>query len=253
MHNPLDLSGRRFLVTGAASGIGRATSILISRLSGLVAGVDQDREGLEKTLADLKGSGHTRYGCDLRDLESIPQWVSELVERWGPLHGVVHAAGVPCRVPLRVLGRESYRDMFAVNTEAALSLTRVFQSRKVYAGASGSIVFLSSVMAIGGSAAAVGYSMSKAALIGMARSMAVELAPRGIRVNCVAPGFVRTPMFDKVAESWDQEQEAQIKALHPLGWGEPEDIANAVAFLLADTGRWITGTVLIVDGGYTAQ
>ena len=83
--------------------------------------------------------------------------------------------------------------------------------------------------------------------------MAVELAPKKIRVNCVAPGFVRTPMYDKVAKFWDQEQEARITALHPLGWGEPEDIANAIAFLLADAGRWITGTVLTVDGGYTAQ
>ena len=95
--------------------------------------------------------------------------------------------------------------------------------------------------------------MSKAALVGMARSMAVELAPRRIRVNCVSPGFVRTPMHNKVAKFWDPEQEARITDLHPLGWGEPTDIANAIAFLLADTARWITGTVLTVDGGYTAR
>jgi NAD(P)-dependent dehydrogenase (short-subunit alcohol dehydrogenase family) len=108
-------------------------------------------------------------------------------------------------------------------------------------------------MAIVGSATIVGYSMSKAALIGMSRSMALELAPRRIRVNCVAPAFVRTPMYSKVMGFWDPEQEARIAALHPLGEGEPEDIANAIAFLLADTGKWITGTVLTVDGGYTAQ
>jgi len=98
-----------------------------------------------------------------------------------------------------------------------------------------------------------GYSMTKAALIGLARSLAIELAPRRIRVNCVAPGFVRTPMLGKAAKFWDPEQEARIADLHPLGWGDPEDIANAIAFLMADTGRWITGTVLTVDGGYTAQ
>ena len=95
--------------------------------------------------------------------------------------------------------------------------------------------------------------MSKAALIGMAKSMALELAPKRIRVNCVAPGFVRTPMQNQVAKFWDQEQEDRITQLHPLGWGEPEDIANAITFLLADTGKWITGSVLTVDGGYTAQ
>ena len=253
MHNPMDLSGRRILVTGAASGIGRAAAILISRLSGWVAAVDQDGEGLKKTLADLDGNGHTQYVCDLRDLASISKWMIQLADQWGSLYGVVHAAGLPCIVPLQILSTDKYRDVFAVNTEAALALGRSFQSRKVYAGANGSIVFIASVMAIVGSPAVVGYSMSKAALIGMARSMAVELAPKGIRVNCVAPGFVRTPMYDKVAKFWDQEQEARITALHPLGWGEPEDIANAIVFLLADTGRWITGAVLTVDGGYTAQ
>ena len=250
MYNPLDLSGRRILVTGAASGIGRAAAILIGRLSGRVAGVDQDRA---RTTANLEGSEHTQHVCDLRDTAGISQWMTDLATRWGQLHGIVHAAGLPCVVPLQVLKAESYRDVFAVNTQAALALARTFQSRKVYAGAHGSVVFISSVMALVGSPAAVGYSMSKAALIGMARSMAMELAPRGIRVNCVAPGFVRTPMFAQVAKSWDQEQEARVAALHPLGWGDPEDIANAIVFLLADTGRWITGTALTVDGGYTAQ
>jgi len=169
------------------------------------------------------------------------------------LHGVVHAAGLSCIVPLKVLTSESYHDVFAVNTEAALALARAFQGRKIYAGETGSIVFISSVMALVGSPAAVGYSMSKAALIGMARSMAVELAPRKIRVNCVAPGFVRTPMYHQAAKLWDPEQEARVEALHPLGLGEAGDVANAIVFLLADTGRWITGTVLTVDGGYTAQ
>jgi NAD(P)-dependent dehydrogenase (short-subunit alcohol dehydrogenase family) len=140
-----------------------------------------------------------------------------------------------------------------VNTEAALELARCFQSRKVYAGEKGSIVFISSVTAVVGSPTVIGYSMSKAALIGMARSMALELAPRNIRVNCVAPGFVRTPMYDKLVKFWEHEPAGRFEALHPLGLGEAEDIANAIAFLLADTGKWITGSVVTVDGGYTAQ
>jgi NAD(P)-dependent dehydrogenase (short-subunit alcohol dehydrogenase family) len=179
--------------------------------------------------------------------------MTNLADQRGPLHGLVHAAGLPCTAPLRVLEPDVYRDVWTVNTEAALALVRAFQSRKVYAGDRGSIVLISSVMGIVGSATVVGYSMSKAALIGMARSMALELAPKQIRVNCVAPGFVRTPMYNKVAGFWDAEQVARIDALHPLGQGDPEDVANAIAFLLADASRWITGSVLTVDGGYTAQ
>jgi len=253
MHNPLNLTGRRILVTGAASGIGRATAILVSRLAGRVAAVDQNQEGLEAVMSSLEGDGHTCHACDLRDLSSIADWMTSLAEQHGPLHGLVHAAGLPCTAPLRVLEPDVYRDVWTVNTEAALALARTFQSRKVYAGDHGSIVLISSVMGVVGSPTIVGYSMSKAALIGMARSMALELAPKQIRVNCVAPGFVQTPMYKQVAGFWDAEQEAKITALHPLGQGDPEDVANAIAFLLADASRWITGSVLTVDGGYTAQ
>ena len=95
--------------------------------------------------------------------------------------------------------------------------------------------------------------MSKAALEGIARSLSLELAPRGIRVNCIAPGFVRTPLFDKTEKLWDEDTKKYVEDLHPLGFGTPEDIANAVAYLMADTGRWITGSTLVVDGGYLVR
>lgn len=253
MHNPLDLSGRRVLVTGAASGIGRATAILASRLSARVVAVDIDAAGLEKTLSQLEGKDHTRHVCDLSELEKIGNWMTEWAQQGGHLHGLVHAAGIACVMPLRSLQSSGYHESFAINTEAALALVRSFQSSKVYAGEKGSVVLISSVMALVGSPTVVAYSMSKAAIIGMARSMALELAPKRIRVNCVAPGFVHTPMYKQVAKFWDEAQEERMKSMHPLGWGEPEDVANAIAFLLADTARWITGTVLVADGGYTAQ
>jgi NAD(P)-dependent dehydrogenase (short-subunit alcohol dehydrogenase family) len=253
MHNPLDLSGKRFVVTGASSGIGRCTAVLISRLGGRVACVDRDEKGLSDVHAALEGDGHAVRVQDLLLLSEIPAWMAELGDQWGRLDGLVHSAGLSCSTPLQVLEPEAYRKALTLNTEAGLALARAFQRRKTCAPNGGSIVFISSVMALVGSPTVVGYSMTKAALIGMAKSMAVELAPRRIRVNCIAPGFVKTPMYNQVAQFWDPGEEARLRALHPLGWGEPEDVANAIAYLLADTGRWVTGSVLTVDGGYTAQ
>lgn len=251
--NPLDLTGRRFLVTGASSGIGRATAVLLSRLGAKVAGADIDQAGLDETRALLQGDGHCLEVRDLRDLNGIAEWLNKLVGSFGLLHGFVHAAGIPAPWPLKALTVEAWRGVFLINTEVALSLTKAFQGRRVYAGENGSVVFVSSVMAQVGTPLGAVYSMTKGALDGMARSLAVELAAKRIRVNCVAPAFVKTPMFEQVERLWDSSQYARVEALHPLGYGQPEDVANAVAFLLADTARWITGTVLVVDGGYTAQ
>ena len=251
--NPMDLTGRRILVTGASSGIGRATAIALSRLGANVACTDVDAAGLAETGALLGDRKHCFDPYDLRDLDGIGDWLSSVVDGFGTLHGFVHAAGVPAPWPLKSLSSEAWRDVLLVNAEAALAITRVFQGRRIYAGEKGSIVFISSVMAQVGSPAAAVYSMTKGAVDGMARSLAMELAPRKIRVNCVAPAFVRTPMFERVSGLWTSDQVARLEALHPLGIGSPEDVAGTAAFLLGDAARWITGTVVVVDGGYTAQ
>jgi NAD(P)-dependent dehydrogenase (short-subunit alcohol dehydrogenase family) len=251
--NPLCLDSRRVLVTGAASGIGRATCRLLSRLRARVVAVDVDEPGLEGTYRELIGEGHARSKFDLLHVEQIPAWMAELAAAGGPLFGVVHAAGLPCVQPLRLLTPVQYRNVVLLNTEAALGLARGFHKKAVGDPRGGSIVFISSVMALAGASGAAAYSMSKSALHGLVRSLSIELAPGKIRVNCVAPGFVRTPMFDRMSSPWDPEQRARVERDHPLGLGEPMDVANSIAFLLADTGRWITGSVLTVDGGYTAH
>jgi NAD(P)-dependent dehydrogenase (short-subunit alcohol dehydrogenase family) len=251
--NPLSLDSRRVLVTGAASGIGRATCRLLSGLDARIVAVDLDELGLETLMRELPGQGHMRLGVDLADLERIPGWMSELANAGGPLSGVVHAAGLSCVQPLRLLTPAVYRNVLAVNTEAALALVRGFHKKSVRDPRGGSIVFVSSIMACAGAPGAAAYALTKSALHGLTRSLAIELAPAKVRVNCVAPGFVQTPMFDRMASLWEEEQRASVEAAHPLGLGSPLDVAHGVAFLLADTARWITGTVLTVDGGYTAH
>lgn len=253
IYNPLDLSDRRILVTGASSGIGQAVAVLLSRLGAKVVCTGRNAERLQKTLVLLEGDGHSARPYDLKNIAEIPQWLESIVSSFGLLHGLVHAAGVQATLPIKLLTLEKWREVFLVNTEAALALAKGIQERKVYAGEKGSIVFISSVMGQVGVPGRVAYSLSKGALNGMTRSLALELAPKHIRVNCVAPAFVRTPMYDEMEKIWNDEQRLQIEALHPLGLGQPEDVAHAVAFLLADTGRWITGTIMVVDGGYTAQ
>ncbi len=252
--NPLKLDDRHYIVTGASSGIGRSAAVLLHRLGARLSLVDRDGDGLALLRGELRGDETVQcHIADLSDIPAVEGLVTRCVEAGGRLNGVVHCAGIQSIAPVRSLQIETWRRIFAVNTEAALALGKAMASRKIYAGDHGSLVFVSSVMGTAGSAGAIPYSMSKAALDGMARSLALELASRRIRVNCVAPGFVRTPLFERTEKLWDDSQRQAVEDQHPLGFGQPEDVANAVAFLLADTGRWITGSVMVVDGGYLAR
>lgn len=254
MRNLFDLRRKLFAVTGAASGIGKACCHLLSEMNARVAAIDLDEAGLKSTVENLVGSGHSAHRIDLSTAhDETSLGLSNIVTKEGRLSGLVHAAGVDCTEPLRLLKPARYRNALTVNTEAALALIREFQLANVADVTGGSIVLISSVMASAGSPGAAAYAMTKAALQGLAKSAAMELASRRIRVNCVAPAFVDTPMYQKMAARWTPENRAMVETAHPLGIGTVDDVASAVVFLLADTGRWITGTTLTVDGGYTAQ
>jgi len=250
--NPMDLAGKRFLVTGASSGIGRDTAIHLSRLNATLAITGQNEDRLGATLAALQGHGHIARTVDLSDLDALIPWFQSVVAQTGPLNGFVHAAGIQITTPIRAVAAPKIDSLLRINVSSALLLTRAFCDKKAYATPS-SIVFVSSVMSVTGSTATSLYSASKGALLAMARSLAVELARNRIRVNCVSPAFVQTAMIDQLKDALLPEQFAAIEAMHPLGLGTTIDVANAIAFLLSDAAGWITGTGLIVDGGYTAH
>jgi NAD(P)-dependent dehydrogenase (short-subunit alcohol dehydrogenase family) len=252
MLNPLDLRGRTILVTGASSGIGRETSILLSKLGGRLILVSRSEERLNQTVAQLDGSEHLIKPFDLTAFDNINNWVKSIAKESGPLHGLVHSAGTQNIQPLRFLTGKDIENSMHLNINSAILLTQAFRQKGV-STAGGSIVFISSVMGLVGQPLRSIYSAGKGALIALTRSLALELARDKLRVNCVAPAFVKTDMLDKLQAVLTPDQFAAIEALHPMGFGTPLDIAYAIAFLLADTGRWITGTTLVVDGGYTAQ
>jgi NAD(P)-dependent dehydrogenase (short-subunit alcohol dehydrogenase family) len=244
------LAGRHVLVTGGSSGLGRAVAARVADLGAVVTLVARRRDALEDAAAALAGEGHRVAPFDLSDLDGIADLVAN-VARNRPLDGLVHAAGVQITLPI---GNTSIADMEAlmrVNYGAAFALARAFRRRTMHTD-NAAIVFLASVMATVGTPAVSAYAASKGALVALARSLAVELSP-SIRVNCVAPGMVETPMLEALRARLTTKQFEELDRMHLLGIGHPIDVANAVAFLLGDTGRWITGTTLVVDGGYTAH
>jgi NAD(P)-dependent dehydrogenase (short-subunit alcohol dehydrogenase family) len=212
----------------------------------------RDASRLEETQAQLNGEGHRVEPRDLRDTAGIPEWLSALAAQAGPLTGLVHAAGIQVVRPLRVLDDAVLNETMAVNLNTALALTKGFRQKTVCAHG-GSVVLFSSVMGLTGQPGQAAYSASKGALISMCRSLALELAREKIRINCVAPGLVETEMAGRLKESLPPAQYDAVTAMHPLGLGSPENIAGPVVFLLSAASAWITGTTLVVDGGYTSH
>lgn len=252
MTNPMDMTGRTVLVTGASSGIGRATAILLSQLGARVVLVARDRARLDETLSQTEGTGHLVFELDLVDADAIPPWIQTVVAQTGPLDGLVHSAGNQITVPLRVMDSRLFDKHMQINVHAAGLLIRGFQQTGCFNPVGSSIVLLASTAALAGVPGNSVYAASKGAVISLARALAMELVPKKIRVNCVAPALVRTEMFERYRQSVSEEQRQRYETVHPLGLGEPVDVANAILFLLAGTGRWITGTTLVVDGGLTA-
>ena len=253
MENYISMNNKTIIVTGAASGIGKATAKLLYDMGARQLLLDQNEDGLKELCSELDG-GAVYRAVDLTDFDLMKETVLSAKNELGTSYtGLVHCAGIPSVLPLRALSNEKYEQVMKVNVQAGLNLAKIFASKPGHAAnQQGSIVFISSVYGIVGSSANVAYATSKAAVIGMTKSLSIELADKNIRVNCVAPGFIRTQMAG-VNAMFDKQYEEKIRQMHPLGWGEATDIANAIVFLLSDASRWTTGAVFNIDGGFTAQ
>ncbi|MDB8998776.1 SDR family NAD(P)-dependent oxidoreductase [Parabacteroides distasonis] len=245
-YNPYSLEGKTILVTGASSGIGKATAIECSKLGARVVITGRDEARLQQTLSSLEGEGHVVIAADLGEDDGI----RFLVERVPVLNGIVHAAGISDTVLFQFLKKERLENIFNINFFAPVVLSQLLLKKKLLQKG-GSIVFLSSID--GPVTAHIGnsmYSATKGALSAMMQNMSIELASKGIRVNAVLPGMTETPLIHN--DDITQEQLNKDMELYPLKrYADPREIAWAIIYLLSDASTFTIGASLVVDGGFT--
>lgn len=246
------LAGRRILVTGGSSGLGRETAVQLSRCGASVLLAGRNEERLQQTRELMSGDGHALIAADLSDIDAADDMVKRAVSAGGALHGIFYSAGESVLAPVRTTKAQHIETVFGAGLFGAFGVARA-ASRKGALADGGSLVFMSSVSASRGRRGMAAYSAAKAAIGGLVRTLAIELAPRSVRVNAIAAGAVITAMHTDFAETVSDDMVSNYQDLHLLGFGQPEDIGYCAAFLMSDASRWITGQNLPVDGGYTAK
>lgn len=252
LFSPDALRGKRFLVTGATSGIGREASVALSRCGASVVFSGRNVARLDQTASMLQGTDHHAAEATLDDVDTVADWAKGLALQLGPFDGIFHAAGVAALRPSRMLKQSHVNDVFGSSIMASLGLSKAASQKGVmHDGAS--VLFMSSVAGSRGQAGMTAYSAAKAAVDGLVRSLACELAPRQIRVNALASGAVTSEMHQSITSQLGEAGVNNYQDHHLLGFGSPQDIAQATIFMMSPASRWITGTTLVIDGGYMVR
>lgn len=246
MNNPFSLTNKTILVTGASSGIGKATAIECSKAGAKVVLWGRNKERLSQAMSECEGGGHSIIQFDLSDVDNI----SGLSEVLPELDGVVHSAGVNTKYLVKNVNRERIDELMHTNFYAPALITQQLLKRKKLSK-NASMVFISSISASYASVSNALYASSKAALNAFVRCLAMEIAPRGMRANVIQPGVIETPILKAYAMT-DELQD--FKNSCPLGHpGDPMDIAQGCVYLLSDASKFATGTILTIDGGLTLK
>ena len=235
------------IVTGGTSGLGLATARKFCKSGATCYVIGRNAEKTQKVCEEL-GKNARAVIFDLTELDRIPGVVADIAREAGRIDVLVNNAGINMKKPLLEVTDEDFRSILHTNLQSVFSMSREV-ARVMADKEGGNIIQISSMAAQYGLPYVIAYSASKTAVEGLTRAMAVELAPMKIRVNCVAPGFIKTPMTAKALDS-DPERKGRVFARTPMGeMGLPEDIADAVYYLASDSARFVTGVVLPVDGG----
>lgn len=254
-NNPFSLENKTILVTGASSGIGKEIAIVLSDFGATIILLARNKERLQKTKEFLKYSDkHKVYSVNLLDFESVKTVIVDIKHQFNKIDGIVNCAGISSTLVLRSINYKKLQDHFDINVNAGILLTKELLSKKYSLVEEGSsIVFIASIMGLVGEVGKTTYAMTKGALIAGVKSLSLELALKKIRVNAISPGVIVSPMSSDSFYSKDEKRLEKVKSLHPLGLGKVDDIANACVYLLSDASKWVTGSNLIIDGGYTAR
>lgn len=244
--SPFSLENKTILITGASSGLGAATAIECSKVGAklIITGRNEDR--LKNTSNKLNGQEHIQMSIDLLLEEKLNYLVKELPK----LDGLVLCAGITMTKPIKFISKDNIDELFQTNiVSSILLIQKLIKSKKMNSGSS--IVFISSIASTKAYLGNSIYSTSKGAINSFSKVLALELAQRKIRSNCIEPGIIPTRMLSNGIFSKEQLLEDEKK--YPLGFGEPNDVAHGCIYLLSDASKWVTGSVITIDGGATLK
>ena len=244
-YNPFSLKGKVVLITGASSGIGREIAIHTAKSGANIILTGRNSKRLDETVSMLGSDKHKTIAADLSTNDGINQLVKELP----PLDGIVHSAGISKRLPLKFISEKSLNELMQINFTAPALLTREIYKHKLFRNEA-SIVFISSVGSSYASLGSIMYMSSKGAMNSFMKGVAFELASSGIRANAIQPGMIKTNLTTAIP---DEEIQKDIQH-YPLGrYGKPEEVAFAAIYLLSNATKWMTGSIITLDGGLTLQ
>jgi len=246
MINPMDLTGKRILVTGASSGIGRETAIQLSKLGATVILIARNEEKLKNTISNLEGQSHAFYSYDLTKIEGIEDLVHNIVSVHGSINGFAHCAGIYAMRPIKLTKYDFLHNTMLINFYSFVELVRCLGKRN-NSDDGASFLGISSVASVKGNKSQSAYSASKAAMDGIINPIAKEFSERKIRVNTIIFGMINTEIYEMFLEQGGDPSSLNDQY---LGVSDPKEAANIVSFLLSDASKLITGTSLIADAGF---